>query len=67
MGKVPGGHLSEMRSFWQRGRGGLFAGLCSNLTEMAAKGGTGDLLSASMLPAACQGPGQSTRGRKERA
>lgn len=65
MGKFPGGHLSEMQSFWQWGWGkvvgrgvALFAGLCSNLTEMAAKGDARDLLSSSVLPAACQGHGQ---------
>lgn len=57
MGKFPGGHLNEMQSFWQRGGGALFAGLCSNLAAMAAKGDARDLLSSPAPPAACQGRG----------
>lgn len=44
-----------------RGGGALFAGLCSNLTAMAAKGDTRDLLSSLALPVACQGHRQGER------
>lgn len=46
-----------------RGGGALFAGLCSNLTAMAAKGDTRDLLSSLALPVACQGHRQG-RGKE---